>query len=187
MSAPIPEIEPTEIVQGDTIAWTKDLSDYSASDGWTLTYYLRGPQSLTITASASGSAHSISVSATTTAAYAFGKYKWQAYASKSGARYKVGEGSLEILQNPASIVGFTETRSEARQILDALIATMKQAASRPEQGYSLQAAGRSFTFKTHAELIAAIQFWQSEVKREEDAEKITRGEGTGKNIFVRFN
>lgn len=187
MSASIPSIEPTEIIAGDTIAWTKDLSDYSAADSWVLTYYFLGPQKQTVIASASGSEHSISIPATTTATWAFGKYKWTAYASKSGARYKVGEGTIEVVQNPASVTGFTDARTPARRILDALMVTMEQSAGRPEQSYSLQAAGRSFSFRTLADLMTAIQFWQAEVKRETDAEKITRGEGTGKNIFVRFN
>jgi hypothetical protein len=183
MPAEIPSEEPTEHVAGDTLAWTKSLSDYPADDSWTLTYYLLGPKKETITASADGADHAVTVSASTTSNYAPGVYKWTSYASSGSERYKVGEGTIEILPNPATVAAnvSTETRSKAKQILDALMATMADAAGRPEQSYSLQAAGRSFSFKTLADLIAAIDYWKAEVKREDSASSI------GKNIFVRFN
>ena len=53
MAAEIPTTEPTSIIAGDTLAWTKSLADYEASL-WTLTYYLRGPSAQTITATTSG-------------------------------------------------------------------------------------------------------------------------------------
>ena len=40
MSAPIPYTEPARIVAGDTAKWIKTLADYSAADGWVLSYTL---------------------------------------------------------------------------------------------------------------------------------------------------
>ena len=187
ISTDIPEIEPSEVTAGDTWKWKKDLSaHYSAADSWVLTYHLLGPQPITITASADGVKHSVSVAASTTAGYAPGLYKWQSYASKAGERFKVEEGTLEVLQNPATVKGLTEARSDARVILDTLMEAYKANAGREHSSYSLQALGRSFNFKSHAELIAAIQFWQGEVAREDRAEKIRRGLGAGNRVLVRF-
>ena len=57
MAATVPTKEPTEIFLGDSLAWTKTLSDYPATT-WTLAYRLLAQQSAaaqTLTASASGS------------------------------------------------------------------------------------------------------------------------------------
>lgn len=43
MAPPIPNCEPTSIVAGDTVAFTKVLAAYSIADGWLLTYRLVGP------------------------------------------------------------------------------------------------------------------------------------------------
>lgn len=185
MSAPVPEIEPAEFFAGDTVAWTKDLSDYPATT-WTLAYSLVGPSRQTITATASGRTFSVSVAKTTTAGWPPGEYKWYAFVSAGSERYQVGSGSLTIKENFALTTNAQDTRSDARIILDSLMALYKQVAGRPERRYTLQAVGREFEFYTHADLIKAIQFWQGIVKQEEDAEKVARGENTGKNIFVRF-
>jgi hypothetical protein len=180
-----PSIEPLEIVAGDTIAWSKDLSDYPATSH-TLTYYFRGPGNFQIVASANGREHSVSVSASTSAAYPSGTYDWQAFASAGSERYKVGEGQIVVKDNPTNVMSY-DTRSINKQILDALEATQLANAARPEQQYSLSAAGRNFQFYNHADLIMAIEKYRGFVKQEEDAKKIARGEGTGRNIYVRFN
>ena len=187
MAATTPTIEPTEVVAGDTVAWTKTVDDYSAADSWVLKYYLRGPGVINITATASGADHAVSVSAATTASWAPGNYVWESYVSKASERFKVGEGRITVAANIELENGTIEIRSQARRILDAHMTAYENRAGRLENSYSLQAVGRSFNYATHAELIAAIQFWQAEVKREEMAEAIARGEGTGKNILVRFN
>lgn len=40
----IPPCEPTQLVAGDTVQWTKSLSDYLSSDGWTLSYRVVGAE-----------------------------------------------------------------------------------------------------------------------------------------------
>lgn len=185
MSAPIPSIEPSEIFSGDTIAWTKDLSDYPA-DVWTLNYYFRGPHHFTVLAAAAQRTFAITISATTSATYPKGTYDWIAFASSGSSRYQVGSGSMVIKENPATAVVNYETRSQAKQILDALMATQLQNAGRGEMQYRVEAAGRLHVFYTHADLITAIEKWKAIVQQEEDAKKIARGENTGKNIFVRF-
>lgn len=185
MAASIPDIEPTEFIAGDTLAWTRDLSDYPATT-WTLNYYLTGPSRITIAATASGRTFSISKSATTTAAYAPGVYDWQAFVTSGSERYKVADGRIEILENPATAGKNYDTRSINKQILDALEQTALNNAGRGEMQYRIEAAGRTHIFYTHADLITAIEKYRGWVKAEEDARKIARGENTGKDILVRF-
>ena len=62
--------EPARVTAGDTIAWTKTLSDYPASAGWVLAYTLiNAGAKITITAAASGDDHAVTVLAATSAGY----------------------------------------------------------------------------------------------------------------------
>ncbi len=187
MAAEIPDIEPTEVIAGDTIAWNKDVDDFPAGT-WTLSYYLRGPSNINITATQSGSSriHAVSVSGTTSATWPEGSYKWQAFVTSGAERYKVGEGDITINENPATSNVTFDNRTINKQILDALEASMFRRAGREEKGYQIEAAGRSFTFHTHEELIMAIEKFRGFVAQEEEAAKVARGENTGKNILVRF-
>lgn len=187
MPAEIPFKEPTEVIAGNTVAWTKDLSDYPAGT-WTLKYYLRGPATIDIIAMASGTRHSVSVSAATTAAnWPPGTYKWQSFVSSGSDRYFVDKGEIVVVLNPATSTLTFETRTKAKVILDALDQAILENAGRPEQSYTIQAAGRQHTYKTMADMIIARDKFAAIVKQEEDAKKIMRGENTGKNILVRFN
>lgn len=42
LSASVPSREPTQIVGGDSVSWTRSLSSYPPTDGWTLHYRLVG-------------------------------------------------------------------------------------------------------------------------------------------------
>src|SRR5574343_300477 len=88
-----------QLQAGDTIGWTETLSEYPASDGWTLKYRLSGKSQIDITATADGDGYSISVAATTSAAWQAGTYAWQAYVIKSTDIHTVATGSVEILQS----------------------------------------------------------------------------------------
>ena len=94
---------------------------------------------------------------------------------------------MVVKPDPATNKVKHETRSKAKQILEALDITILAAASRPESAYSIEAAGRRFEFKTLADLIKARNEFAAIVKQEEDAEKLVRGENLGNHILVRFN
>lgn len=189
MPAEIPEKEPLEVTAGNTVVWTKDLSDWPAST-YTLTYYLRGPASIDIVATQLtevSDIHKISKSSLITALWVPGKYRWQSFASLGSTRYPVAEGEIVIHEDPASSKRTFETKSINLRILEKLEKTMEENAGRSAKAYQIEAAGRQFTFQTYEELIMAVEKFRAFVKQEEDAKKIMRGEGTGKNIFVRFN
>ena len=74
----IPSVEPTAIIAGDTLAWTKSLADYPASAAWVLKYRLINAASkIDITATTSGADHLVSVAAAVTALYPVGLYTYQ--------------------------------------------------------------------------------------------------------------
>lgn len=181
----LPTTEPTQIIAGDTLAWSKTLDDYPANDGWTLTYYLRGPAAYTITTTADDAAHVAAATTAETSLYTPGEYRLFGFATTGSTRYKVYEKPVTVFADVASNTGTLEIRSDARIIYDALIELQKQRATRPELQRSIQAAGQSFTYKSDKEIGEAIDKWGAVVKAEEEEDSGTPV-SAGKDIVVRF-
>lgn len=187
MAQTIPTIEPAFIQAGDTVAWTRALTDYPAS-AWTLKYRLiNAAGKLDITATAEGDTHSISISAATTAAWDAGEYTWQAYVEGgSSERYTVGSGRLTIKPDLAAEASGYEARSIARKALDDLRAALATwiASNGQVQEYSI--AGRTMKYASAADIQARIQLLEREVAREDAAEKLAAGIAPPRRILVRF-
>lgn len=178
--------EPSRVTAGDTIAWTKSLSDYPASAGWVLSYSLRNPLgSIDFSAGASGDDHAVNVPASTSAPWKAGAYAWQAYVTKGAERYTVGNGQITIDANFAISVGH-DGRSDARQILDNLMAAYKKASLDKAFVQEYEIAGRRIKFNAKADWLAEINFWKAEVAREENAARRKAGKGLGTRIYERF-
>lgn len=113
MPAEIPTSEPTCLTAGDTWAWTNSLGDYPASDGWELSYALRGPMDLDIDwgseVSADGDDFAVEVAAASTGTLAAGRYSLYGFVTKSGARHTVYRETLLVLADPADAVGALST------------------------------------------------------------------------------
>ena len=186
-STDIPEIEPTEIEAGETVKWTKDLSDhYPADDGWSLAYtFINSSAKFAVNAVASGKKFSVTISAATSAAYTAGIYKWIARVSKAGEVYTVDEGHCEILKNIAD-AGLTtfDHRTHVKKTLDAIEAVIEGRATSDQLSYTI--AGRSITKMSVEELLKLRDRYKAEYQREIDAERIANGEGLGRKVLVRF-
>lgn len=189
VSTDIPEIEPTEIIQGVTVKWTKDLSDhYPADGGWTLTYNFRkengtgaGSDALNKTASADGKKFSVTLSTTETAK-TIGKWVWSAFVSKGSDRYRVDSGSLEIKQDLAGVTATFDGRSDAKKAYDNALAIWKGVT---ETGaYTI--GGRTWTGRDLPQIIAYVDRCKADYSRELQAERIANGEGSRRKILTRF-
>jgi hypothetical protein len=186
--ADISTIEPSSVTAGDTIAWTRSLSDYSAADGWVLSYRLiNATAKIDISSSASGADHAVAVTAATSAVWTAGWYDWQAVVTLAAARHTVGTGRMQILPNLAAVsaAGF-DNRSTARQIYDTLIAAYQSAATSRAFVQEYEIAGRRMKFSTRAEWITEIDYWRAQVVAEERAANINAGLGAGNKLLVRF-
>lgn len=186
MAHDIATTEPTEIIVGDRVQWTKSFSEYPATaESWTLNYYLRanlpGGQ-INITASASGEEYAVDVSPSVSNGWTPGIYFWEAYVSKTGSRYKVGEGSITLKPDFSAIELPHDGRSHARKTLDSINAVIEGRATSDIQRYVVQAVGRSIDKMPIADLLKFRDYYFAEVKKEEG---IANG-GRGKNIFIRF-
>lgn len=182
----IPTTEPLSFIAGDTVKWTKDLSDYKPEDGWTLTYALvQDGNQETITATDNGdSTHLAAITAATSGAYGLGMYHWQAYVTKATERYTVDSGTLEVLTNFATQSAGYDNRSHVKKTLDALEATILGKASTDQLSVSIN--GRSISNMKPEDLIKWRDLYKSEYAREQKAEAIKNGTGVSSKIVTRF-
>lgn len=187
MAAPVPTTEPLTLFVGDTWKWTKSLSDYPATDGWTLTYYFRiltsASQSASnffnFAASAVGADYSVSVAAASTAGKDPGRYKWDAFVTKGAEKYHVGTG--ETVLEPDPTVG-GDLRLEPCKTLDAINA---QLAGRSDvEEYEVN--GRSIKKTPVGELVKLRDKYSQLCATAKQAEKIRKGLDSGRKIFTTF-
>jgi hypothetical protein len=146
---------PEQMTAGDSIAWTKTLADYSAADGWVLSYALtREGGQITFQGSAAGSDHAINIAAATSADWSPGEYGFQAYVTKSGERHQVDAGLVEVLPNLAAQTEGYQSLPYCFTQRDALDAVMNVRAT--ESQLSIAVGGRQISEMSHAELQDAL-------------------------------
>jgi hypothetical protein len=181
--------EPSKVYAGDSMRWTKTLSDYPASGGWTLTYTFKDATGIKLEkdAVASGDDYLVTITPGETAAFVAGGLGWAAVVENpdGSERYTVGSGYLLVLANPAEGAG-ADPRSPAKQALDAINAILPDIAARPE-GVITYADGKSITYTSPEQLIKMRSMLLAEVRQEEKAEKIAQGLDSGSNIRIRFS
>lgn len=180
----IPTIEPTSFRAGDTVKWTKSLTDYPASAGWALKYKFVGNQGApsAIAATASGDDFSMTVAATTTAAYIAGIYTLQGWVEKAGEQYTISITTVEILAN-LSTSSATDTRSHARKQLALIETAIESYSVRPVE--SVSAFGRMWTRPSLRTLYNLRSRYLREIRKEEDAQRIAQGKKP-RRIVARF-
>jgi len=185
MSAPIPSsTEPAQFVAGNTVQWYKDLPDYPADQGWTLSYAFvsTSGNKFAVTAAANGTQHSVTIPAATSASYAPGTWYWQSYATSGSTRYDVSSGVTEIRPNFATQSSTYDARTHARRCLDLIKAAMEGRLPDGLDGYNI--GGVDIRLISIAQLRDLYNQYRSEVFSEEQAAK---GMSTGRNVFVRLS
>lgn len=188
MAPPIPLTEPLTVFAGDTLLWQINLADYPASQGYALHYRLINATNIyDITSTPSGDQYEINVPATTSAAWAPGVYDWQSYITDAGGdRFTVERGRMEVKANWAGQSAGLDTRSQARQILEALEAAWVAASAKRAFVMEYRIAGRIMRFATRQEWVIELNYWRRMVAQEERAAKIANGQPPGNKIYVRF-
>lgn len=182
----IPTVEPSTFFAGDTVRWTKDLSDYPASTH-TLKYNLvssdASAKNIAIVSTADGDTHSITVAKAVSGAYTAGDYKWFSYIVDIGdtVRYQIASGTVVIQADPSVD---TDTRSNAKKALDELWTAYHVLDSGTSESYSI--AGREYTRKDLASIRAEIDAMEARYGAEIQKESVANGTGTGRTVKVRF-
>lgn len=174
---------PTRLAAGDTLNYTVAGDAYPASDGWVLNYRLvprAAGTAISFSASASGTDHLVQQS---TSGWAAGYYAWTAWVTKGSETYTRGAGQLQVLPDPRTMAAGTDTRTQAEAALDAARAAL--AAWTPTtRRYRIN--GREMEFNSTGEIIALIQHWEGEVRRERAAAALADGRASGRKVYVRM-
>jgi hypothetical protein len=183
--ATIPTVEPASVVAGDTVTWSKSLSEYPATV-WTLKYrLLNAAGKIDITATASGTDYLVSVSSTTSAGWAAGDYDYLAWVEKAGERVSVGSGRITVKPNLAALNTY-DGRSPARKIYEGLLAAYQTAVTARAFVAEYEIAGRRMKFNNKSDWLVELNHWKAQVAAEDRAEKIADGLGGGARVLVRF-
>lgn len=184
--------EPKKLTAGDTLTFTKSISDYAPADGWTLSYALVADGELiSFSGSDNGDGtHLISVAASTTASWVAATYKWQSYVTKASERFNVGSGTITIEPNYAAQGSGLDARSHVKKVLDALEATIEGKATTDQLSYSISfgdsGASRSVSKMSFGELIEARRHYKNEYQRLVRQERLARGLDSGRTIHIRM-
>ena len=179
-----------KLIAGDSLKFDSTVPDYPASDGYTLTYRLvrrdgaAGP--IQITAAANGDGYTVNVLPATTATWTVGKYTWAAYVTKTGERFTVESGEVEILPDPAVSGAPLDMRSQARKALDDLKAARATWVATGGRVKRYSIAGRDIEYKDAAEIDMEIAYWTKQVGEEQTAADLEAGRRPKNRILTRF-
>lgn len=175
------------LVAGDSLNFATSTPDYPASAGWVLKYRLvpRGTGSaIELTATAEGDDHRVQVAAATTAGWSAGAYGWAAWVEKTGEQYTVDSGQITVTPNPRTVAAGTDLRSEARKALEDLKTAHAAYVASNGTVASYQIADRQRTFRSVAEIVKLITYYEQQVAKEDAL--AGRTEKIGRRIFSRI-
>jgi hypothetical protein len=181
----IPNFEPSIIVAGDSVSWTKSVQDYPATDGWTLNYSFQRLGStatpISIEADPDGAGYSVALDNSDTANYVAGNYIWTAFVDDGDTeRHRVATGTLTILANPAAALGSTHA-SRTLALIDLAI---EGRVPRGLTEFSIQ--GQQITKIAIADLVKLRSIYAEWVRNEVAQDRINRGLSNARNSFARF-
>lgn len=183
--------EPTQIIKGERLEWTKTLTDYPAS-AWSLEYRFRGAGTgIDVNATADGDAFLCVITKTASAGFGTaGKYRWQAWITEtadSNNTFVVGEGIVNVRAGfDTSSQAAVDLRSTAKQILDAIDATLLNTATSDQLEYEIETpAGRRKVKKmSRNELLDLRKVYAGIVARENAAERVRNGGKFAQTVYV---
>jgi len=118
--------EPTTLAQGETISFTRVLSNFLPSDGWSLTYALRGgAQSISFFSTPSGNSHVILVPSATTATWLVGNYQFEGLAvNTDGTQKQFYLNNLVVTPDLTTAPSDLDTKTFAQKMLENIEAAL---------------------------------------------------------------
>jgi hypothetical protein len=96
---------PALITAGTTVKFRRSFTDYPAGDGWSYTFALAGPASLSKVGTPSGYSFEVTLSAAETAGLPHGGYRYSELVTKGGEVFEVGRGVVEVQLDLAAAQG----------------------------------------------------------------------------------
>lgn len=185
MAAPIPAVEPSIIIAGDTIPWTKSVPNYPASEGWALTYAFRlenGAGSENVASTPVGNDFAVTMAKTVTAKMKAGVWRWAAYVTKASERFQVGMGATTVTPNLEALDSNADLRSSAKRAYDNALVAWESV----KLGQTVTLRGRTYTQHNLKDLIVYVDRCKADYESELDAQKMAETGVNPRHIGVRF-
>ncbi len=159
---------------------------YSAADGWTLYYGFRanGGTAINLTSTPDGAGHSIEQTAAETEQWIPGDYKGVAQVRSTTETRTIWKGGLTILPNLLVQDANYDARTHNRKCLDAINAVLEGKATRDILNTTI--SGQTIQRMSWSELTSAKAHYQDLVDGETAAENADNGQGSGRNVLIRF-
>ena len=185
----IPEKEPITIYKGETVVWNrKDLTDYpvgSYAMSWVARLESNGGTSFSATVTEVDDYYKFTLDNSATGGYTTGDYFWVLKVTQSSdSEERILEtGKITVKDNYFGTTG--DTRSHAKIMVDKLESLIEGKADSDVSSYAI--AGRSLNKLTPEELITWYNFYKSKYQQEVKEFRISRNEGSGAVVKVRFD
>jgi len=175
---------PDEIRAGDSLLLQQAFAEYTPAE-WDLTTEIVGSSGDlgAFVAVDDGEEFATTITAATTATWAAGSYTWQQYMTAGVERRTVGDGTLLVLANLATVATH-DGRSHVKVVLDALEAMIENKATSDQMSYSI--GDRALSRMTPSELMGWYQRYKMWYAQETREERIAAGLGHRGKIRTRF-
>lgn len=187
MNVPQSNYEPISIVQGDTISFLRAFGDYPASQGWGLTYYMRGgAQPIEFSSTAQGDSHIILVTADVTETWLPAEYILEGFAISADEtqRERIYINNLKVTPDFETADPAIDVRTHAQKMLE-LIQSV-QLGKFKHDILNSDVEGTRIMRLTPEQLRDEYQYWlqvrQSEIAKANSA----AGRSNGRNRFEVF-
>lgn len=156
---------------GDTLNFATSATAYPAGAGWVLKYRLvprnASDSAIDLTSSAEGDDHRVLIAAATTAGWKAGDYSWTSWVEKAAEVYSVDSGQITVRPDPRLVAAGYDARSQAvRAVADLKEALATFTASKGLVA-SYKIADREMVFKSTADIIKLISYWEGQVNKED--------------------
>lgn len=186
MAATVPTTEPASIRAGETLHFTRSLSDYPASDGWSITYSFRAKNGSAIdfTTTALVDDHEASVAFGDTAGWIPGTYDGVGMVSDGTTKTQIWQGQMTVLQNFAALQEGADTRTQNRRTFDNICAVLEGRASSAILSSSVD--GTQIQRIPIADLLMLRERYATLVANEENAVLALQGKPSRKTILAKF-
>lgn len=187
---PVGNREPQRIAAGDNLSWTRTITNYPSTN-WALTYVIRGPRRIyRFNANANAGAFTVTLDSNVTANWTPGLYAIGAFVTQGSEQVQVkcAFPRLEVTPNlnlsANNTVKGTDPRSWAEQTLAVVEDTITKLLNRTVASANVN--GNAYTLANISELYTVRERLKSEVRRQQQQEKLNAGCGASNKIGVRF-
>lgn len=180
--------DPIQITAGDTLTFQRSLGDFPASQGWQLTYSLRGNgQDIEFSSTASGDTHVINVTAAETAGWLPGQYVMEGFAENANTseRQRIYINNLVVGINLPASAPDVDVKTHAQKMIELIqkVQTGKLAHDILESDVE----GTRIKRMSPKELRDEYNYWLQIRKNEVRVANSKQGRSNGRNRFTVFS